>query len=120
MDEVSGKKVNPVIGIHSVAVEIQSQIQEDAKKVGLSVSEYWVRLALEHEKTQINPSTDLNVVMVRFISHLIKTNSGRTDLIHHIQEVRKDLNLMDEKLERPRLNDRDIQIIKERLKSIFN
>ncbi len=98
---------------------IRSQIQIDAERLGMSLSEYLVMLALEHEKNQEHPSPDINVVIIRFITHLMKIRRDHTDLIHDLQEVRENLNRLENPEVRILQNDLERQIIHSRLKTIF-
>jgi len=83
------------------------------------LSEYLVMLALEHEKNQEHPSPDINVVIIRFITHLMKIRRDHTDLIHDLQEVRENLNRLENPEVRILQNDLERQIIHSRLKTIF-
>ncbi len=96
------------------------QIQLDAERLKLSTSEYLVMLAMEHEKNQEHPSIDINIVIVRFITHLMKIRGDHTDLIHDLQEVRENLNRYEDPEMRFSRNDLERRIILSRLKSIFH
>lgn len=98
----------------------RSQIQLDAEKLKLSSSEYLVMLAMEHEKNQDHPSIDINIVIVRFITHLMKIRGDHSDLIHDLQEVRENLNRLEDPEMRFSRSDLERQVILSRLKSIFH
>ena len=97
----------------------RSEVHLDAERLGISTPEYLVMLALEHERSQEQPSPDINVVMIRFIVHLMKIRGEHSDLIHDFQEVREYLNrarnvtikIVETELER--------SVVQNRLKSLF-
>jgi hypothetical protein len=70
----------------------KSHLVKEAEALGISLSEYLVMLAKEHEKFQQYPSQDLNVVFIRFITRLIKTTKDHSEIVHELQEVRESLN----------------------------
>ena len=104
----------------SVIQAARSQIQTDAEKLKLTPEEYLVKLAMEHEKNQEHPSLDINIVIVRFITHLMKIRGDHSDLIHDLQEVRENLNRLVHPDARGSQNSLEAQIIQIRLKSIFH
>jgi hypothetical protein len=73
----------------------KSHLAKEAEALGISLSEYLVMLAKEHEKFQQYPSQDLNVVFIRFITRLIKTTKDNSEIVHELQEVRESLNKAD-------------------------
>ena len=70
----------------------KSHLAKEAEALGISLSEYLVMLAKEHEKFQEYPSKDLNVVFIRFITKLIKATKDHSEIVHELQEVRESLN----------------------------
>ena len=104
----------------SVIQASRSQIQIDAERLGISLTEYLVKLAFEHEKNQEHPNSDINIVIVRFITHLMKIRNDHTELIHDLQEVRESFNRVVKAEAHGSQNDFESHIIQVRLKSIFH
>ncbi len=97
----------------------RSQVHMDAEKLKISPSAYLVMLAGEHERSQEHPSPDINVVMIRFIVHLMKIRGEHSDLIHDCQEIRENLNHYENVPIILPQNDLERSVVKNRLKSIF-
>jgi hypothetical protein len=95
------------------------QLLKEAEALGLSLSEYLVMLAIEHEKFQENPSKDLNVVFIRFITKLIKTNQDYSEIVHELQDVRESLNKVSS-FQLPKIEATSFdEVLKARLQNIF-
>jgi hypothetical protein len=103
---------------------IRSQIIKDAHKLGIKPSEYLEMLAVQHEKLQDYPSKDVNVVMIRFITHLhhylMDGKGSYPDLVHDLQEVREKLNRREGYVLRSVTNELENQVTNDRLNYIFS
>jgi hypothetical protein len=103
---------------------IRSQIVKDAHKLGIKSSEYLEILALHHEKLQDYPSKDVNVVMIRFITHLhhhlMEGKGSYPDLVHDLQEIREKLSRREGYVLRAATNELETQVAKNRLNYIFS
>lgn len=103
---------------------IRREIIKDAHKLGVKPAEYLEMLVSFYERKQDYPSKDVNVVIVRFITHLhhhlMESNKSYVDLVHDLQEIREKLNRREGFFLRSATTEFEESVISERLKCIFS
>lgn len=102
----------------------RAEIIKDAHKISVKPSEYLEMLASFHERKQDYPSKDVNVMIIRLISHLhrhlMENSKTHSDLVHDLQEIRERLNRREGYVLRSTTSEFEESVVSERLKSIFS
>ncbi len=129
-EQMIKNSINSVVAMYAkhqnriVSQGIRAEIIQDAHRLGMKPSEYLEMLAFQHEKLQTYPSKDVNVVIVRLITHLhhhlMEGKGSHPDLVHDLQEIREKLNRREGYVLRSVTNELEAQVTNDRLKYIFS